>query len=306
MQRRLPYLKKIEKVCRSKKRLISWLQAKKVLKSHITCAKCKKTMIITKRKKLTDKFEWRCPSKCRRKSVRTDSFFSKSHLSLKTLVYCIYFFLSGVKFKDIRTFIKISKRTITDWINFFREAATSKLLSLPEDELKIGGLGKRVQIDETLLSKKSKYNRGKRYKQVWLFGGIEEDSNKWFGEIITVRNRESLTNLIKKYIRPGTTIISDEWPGYFTENFNLSDLSGYNFEHMTVNHNENFVNPVTGDHTNKIEGHWGNIKMDLCAFRGMPIEFKASYIDFRIWMSRIDYNHQNLFDAYIDLIKIDQ
>ena len=47
----------------------------------------------------------------------------------------------------------------------------------------------------------------------------------------------------KSVIRPKTTIISDMWPTY-TSVVNL----GQNYVHLTLNHTQNFVNPVNRGH----------------------------------------------------------
>jgi hypothetical protein len=47
--------------------------------------------------------------------------------------------------------------------------------------LQVGGLGHIVEIDETSLKKKSKYNRGVHHKDCWLFGGVDRTSGRWFG-----------------------------------------------------------------------------------------------------------------------------
>ncbi|CAG8741644.1 10681_t:CDS:1, partial [Acaulospora colombiana] len=39
------------------------------------------------------------------------------------------------------------------------------------------------------------------------------------------------------------------------------DLEELGVTHMTVNHNECFVDPEMGAHTNTIEGTWGGVKL---------------------------------------------
>ena len=59
--------------------------------------------------------------------------------------------------------------------------------------------------------------------------------------------------IIKGYIRPGTEIISDGWKAY-----NTLDQEGYT--HIVVNYSKNLKDPVTGAHTNTIEGTWKDVK----------------------------------------------
>lgn len=70
------------------------------------------------------------------------------------------------------------------------------------------------------------------------------------------RSEATLLEVIKRRIRPGTTIISDCWRSY-------CNLSDHGFIHQTVNHSENFVDPVTGAHTQTIEALWGALKRFL-------------------------------------------
>ena len=65
--------------------------------------------------------------------------------------------------------------------------------------------------------------------------------------VVEDRSADTLIPIIQRFIRPGTLTISDEWRAYST-------LSSLGYQHQTVNHSHNFVNPTTGTHTNSVEG----------------------------------------------------
>ena len=85
-------------------------------------------------------------------------------------------------------------------------------------------------MDESKFGKR-KYNRGKRVEGVWVFGGIERDSNppKCFFETVEDRSAATFIPIIKRWILPGTTISSDCWKAY-------SSLQEEGYIHTTVNH----------------------------------------------------------------------
>ncbi len=112
-----------------------------------------------------------------------------------------------------------------------------------------------VEIDESKFGKR-KYHHGRRVDGCWVFGGIERDSNKCFFEIVEDRTTDTLLEIIKRNIKPGTTIISDCWKAY-------ACLKDHGYTHLTVNHSKEFVNPETGACTNKIESTWHALKLSL-------------------------------------------
>lgn len=119
----------------------------------------------------------------------------------------------------------------------------------------IGGIGKVVEIDESKFGKR-KYNKGHRVQGQWIFGGIERDTGKSFLIPVEKRNATTLLTIIKEWIKPGTTIISDCWKAY-------DCLNDEGFQHLTVNHSVNFVDPESGAHTNTVEGMWRHAKAFL-------------------------------------------
>ena len=66
----------------------------------------------------------------------------------------------------------------------------------------------------------------------------------------------TLLPIIQTYIRPGTSVFSDEWRAY-------SQITSLGLSHSTVNHSINFVDPISGAHTQNIESTWSFVKKML-------------------------------------------
>ena len=128
----------------------------------------------------------------------------------------------------------------------------------------IGGPGIIVEIDETKFGKPSTKGvtgwmvagslvASRDCRTVKLVDGWQDICFCSF--VVERRDRETLLLLIRRYIRPGSIIMSDRWAAYAS----IHDM-GLQFEHYTVNHSENFVDPETGACTNTIKSHWQVLK----------------------------------------------
>ncbi|CAF0967540.1 unnamed protein product [Brachionus calyciflorus] len=126
---------------------------------------------------------------------------------------------------------------------------------------KIGGPGHVVEIDESKIGKR-KYNVGRMVEGSWILGMIDlgtEEAPNPIGdfrlEICSNNSRDgqTLLALINKHFEKGSTIITDCWKGY-------NGLEENGFEHLTVNHNYNFVDPNTFAHTKTVEANWRPLK----------------------------------------------
>jgi hypothetical protein len=72
-------------------------------------------------------------------------------------------------------------------------------------------------------------------------------------------------------------IHSDEWLAY-------GDRNAIGYSHFTVNHQENYVDPVTGVKTQAIERAWLDAKTRILKkMRGVPNELFQSHLDHICW-----------------------
>ena len=90
------------------------------------------------------------------------------------------------------------------------------------------------------------------FEMAWHHGGPSE--TRLF--IVDRRDRKTLLPIIRRHIRLGTTIRSDEWAAY-------TGLGRLGYINETVNHSQNFVDPNTGANTQRIEAQWGFIKQRI-------------------------------------------
>ena len=105
--------------------------------------------------------------------------------------------------------------------------------------------------------------------------------------VVEARKKESLLPIIRDWVLPGSSVISDCWSAY-------KCLEDEGFQHLSVNHSLNFVDPETGAHTNSIEGTWSAIKRDMP--RNYDKNHFDSYLGESMW--RRLHNHLQTDEAF--------
>ena len=81
------------------------------------------------------------------------------------------------------------------------------------------------------------------------------------------RDVVTLLPIIQRYVRPGSTVWGDEWAAY-TQVQQLPPVT----HHQTVNQ---FVNPVTGVHTQNVESFWNHVKTKFKRMKGVQEKYVA-------------------------------
>ena len=109
--------------------------------------------------------------------------------------------------------------------------------------------------------------------------------------IVQRRDRETLHRIIQEEIEIGTEIHSDEWPAYRT-------LETKGFIHKTVNHSQFFVDPITGENTQRIEALWCPLKLKIVKkMRGTNQHLLPSYLAESWWRYRNGAG--DIFEAFL-------
>ena len=162
---------------------------------------------------------------------------------------------------------KVTEMTAIQCYQYLRDVCSWRLTSV-DSPLLLGGQGVVVQIDESLFRHKPKVNiegseqlltfcdifsqhhRGRPPRsEQWVFGMVDTSTTPALGimEMVPCRDAATLLPIIQQHVRPGTIIWSDEWAAYRR----VQQLPAVT-QHATVNHSIEFVNPVTGVHTQHV------------------------------------------------------
>ena len=277
--------------------MIRFLQDRGVLASAMTCDKCHVPMNLTTRNRNSDRCAFKCPKdKCRCiKSVRHGSWFTHMRVPIQKVVWIVYLWSIHMPVGMAAQLTAVSQKSIIQIYQFLRDVCSAKLVALNGE--KLGGPGVIVEIDESLFRHKPKYHRGRApQNELWVFGMVDTSYTPCRGymEIVERRDAATLIPIIEQHVAPGSIIHSDQWRAY------AQLQNDPRFTYRSVNHSENFVDPVTGVHTQTIESYWGRKKRHLKNMNGTRAAMMPSYLDQFMWEDR--FGKENMFDNVLQHI----
>ena len=230
-----------------------------------------------------------------KKSIFEGTIFNRAKISINKILYLIYCWAQKFSIEQAAFEVQVSIPTVFNYFQAFRDACDEFVYL---NQSKIGGPGLTVEIDETQISKrKSQAGRILPNSDIWIFGGICRETKKIFAVQVPDRTIATLTAEIKKFIAPGTKIISDLWPAY-----GRIPALGMNYTHETVNHSTNFIDPNTGAHTQNVERMWRDLKFVKKKYNGFHREEIDSHLAEFLWRKNKKVNIKNCFRKALELI----
>lgn len=250
---------------------IAWAFEKKILMQQFRCQICGGSVGLDYKKKYIEQSEFYdtndynvkysinfrcCMRKEHRRSIFLNSLFYNSKMPYVNMLILMYGFVYDLTYNDIMreslSTSAMSSATIAKYFTLFRELLFGVVEDIKNEVEFLGVNGGLVEVDETFIGTR-KYNRGRNRNTQWIVGMLERKTNNIRFEKVDHRDSLTLLNVLKKYIHPNATIVTDFWKGY-------KDVKTYFFDHKTVNHSQNFISPETGAHTQTIESHWRLLK----------------------------------------------
>ena len=245
------------------------LKALGIIVDGIACPDCDDRLVLHLAASKAFSARYWCRRCQKRHEVRKFTPFAHLRLKAMPILQIIALFAENKGVDEIVSQTQLSSVAVQKVVKMVRNAINT----LAVDSYDFLGQDSVVEIDETLIAKKRKYERGRIVQQQWLFGALERESGNFILATVEKRDSATLGSLIRAFIAEDATVYSDEWPAYMS-------FFGHNqYNHQTVNHSLNFVNPQNPDvHTQGIESLWKRLK-----------EF----------MRRKNYSDRNKLDLYL-------
>lgn len=103
-----------------------------------------------------------------------------------------------------------------------------------------------------------------------------------------------MISIINSNVHPGSIILTDKWKAYDKA------CEVLNFAHSTVNHSMYFKDPITGVHTNTVEGYNNGLKT-LIRPRNRTKKGMKHYLLYYIWRKQ---NKKEIWSGFIESLRL--
>ncbi len=271
---------------------LEWLK-NRLYPDGIYCENCEE---VTKHYRLKSSPSYSCEHCGDHVHPTANTIFHKSPTPLTTWFYAMYLMSAtrcGISAKQIERETGVTYKTA--WRMF------KQIRSMLQDSASnsLGGLGKKIEMDETYYGGVRKGIRGRPpagdAKKTCVVGVVER-KGRVVALAATDATRETLHGIAKEYILPESMVFTDDCAAY-------DGLAAIGYPHRRINHSARVY--VVGDiHTNTIDGFWSLIKNGI---RGVYHSVGRHYLQTYLNEYSFRYNHrfdtQPMFTTFMHQIE---
>ncbi|MEX0365694.1 MAG: IS1595 family transposase [Ruegeria sp.] len=197
------------------------------------------------------------------------TIFEKSRTPLQLWFYAIFLFTTsrhGVSGKELQRQLGVTYKTAWRMAALIREH-----MAAIDGNKPIGGEGKTVEIDDTMVGgrRKGTENRGYGGDHKTKLIGMVEKGGDIVVEVLPSFKRKDMEAPISEHVLPGTEVHTDEHPGY-------DELGDKGYTHKSVNHRAKEYVAEDGTTTNAIENFWRHLK---CSIKGTHVSVSKKHME---------------------------
>lgn len=256
--------------------LFQFLVRNSYIPEQLSCDICHSSISLQNNYKNLNKKIYKCKNKNCNKTISVTNFFCKilPKVKLICIIRALYFFVCNIPNYFVHVNCNISASTYVKLRKVFVQCCKTVF---SDKFIKLGGVKKVVQIDETCFKKGKLITDPSNIKYdddaqiIWLLGAVEENSGRCILKFVINRRSNTISDFINNYIQKETLIKTDGYSSY------PSAVKGNGHEHIIVNHSRGFRNE-DGHTTNSIEGIWSLLKYDLKKRKGISRDILFDYL----------------------------
>lgn len=240
------------------------------------CPKCDTAEGERKHYWLATQKRWKCYSCLKQFSVKVGTIFEDSPIGLDKWLTALWLLVNcknGVSSYEIARDVQVTQKSA--WFMLQR----LRFILKDPTPMKMGGSGTPVQMDEAFIGGKPKnMHRSRRLKlklgengyaeKTAIFGMLETGTRQVRAQMVPNVKRTTLQAAILDNVGFGSTVHTDQWPGY-------DGLAAKEFVHETVNHMTEYVT-AGGVNTQAIENFWSLLKRGL---NGTYVAVESMHMD---------------------------
>lgn len=184
-------------------KLILWLAQRRLISNECYCTNCPRPVAMGLSREIShsDFYVWRCRKCSRRFPIRLRSVFDRIKCTMDVLVYLMYMWSQGSTFDEMCNETGASPAVVSLFVNRLRTVCSWQLKRETDRLEGVIEIAEGAYLDPP---------------RICALAGVERFGTRCFLIRLPQErcNQKLLIRFIRHRVKPGSTIITSDWPGY--------------------------------------------------------------------------------------------